>query len=651
MEKIIYTYALAKSLYDQGEDYIDAFWPLTLRVFNINRKRLKLISIRDLIKNDLELNIPLHSLETILNRAEKNGYLVKKHRHHFEITESGLKYINNFKTNKEVERRLNALFIDIKDFIKSKFNLEKEIKEIKISILELITKNINLLIENFSLDKQFIPILKTNNLDLKNYLIEYMEIADREKPDQYKTLKDLVLGSIISTIINSKKPEKIILIIRKKYNNCVFFLDTNIIFSLMNLDEKELNEGANELINLLKSYKCKLKVFTFTIQEICKVLQGYSQKSFLYSKTIRVNSIYYQMKMKGWDKKYLKDFIINIEEKLSNLGLEIELIENVNINNYNPKKQEYLSRMLHYKPEMGRIYQNHDLAAIDKIEELRGGYPIWKVEKAKYFLLTSDKGLNNFNFKEMGHERDGTVGEVILDRILTNILFLENPNANISLKSIIGAHSQGLFIQSSVWEKFSMVLQQLKREGTVSDKKIASLFYHKYIEDVLREIDESEVDKINYQLVISEIEKASKLKGKEEKRKEEEFIKTLDKEVSRKENEIEKKWLEKIAEIKENLRKISKEQSCKEIKIGNIVIKVSLMFAILLFLYLNNWNFSNLTNLTNGYTIISLIFAILLLGTTNIGNYYKNLLEGIRKKRENKIFFKKINEAKLDKIK
>lgn len=651
MEKIIYTYALAKSLYDQGEDYIDAFWPLALRVFNINRKGLKLISIQNLIKNDLELNIPLHSLETILNRAEKNGYLAKKHRHHFEITESGLNYINNFKTNKEVERRLNALFIDIKNFIKSTFNLEKEIKEIKISILELITKNINLLIENFSLDKQFTPIVKTNNLDLKNYLIEYMKIADREKPDHYNSLKDLVLGSIISTIINSKKPEKIMLIIRKKYNDCVFFLDTNIIFSLMNLDEKELSEGANELINLLKSYKCKLKVFTFTIQEICKVLQGYKQKSFLYSETIRVNSIYYQMKIKGWGKKYLKDFIMNIEEKLSNLGLEIELIENVNINNYNPKKREYLSRMLHYKPEMGRIYQNHDLAAIDKIEELRGGYPIWKVEKAKYFLLTSDKGLNNFNFKEMGHERDGTVGEVILDRILTNILWLENPNANISLKSIIGSHSQGLFIQKAVWEKFTNILQQLKREGTVNDNKIASLFYNKYIEDILREIDESEVDKINHQLVISEIEKASKLKVKEEERKEEEFIKTLDKEVSRKENEIEKKWLEKITEIKENLRKISIEQSCKEIKIGNIVIKVSLMFAILLFLYLNNWNFSNLTNLTNGYTIISLIFAILLLGTTNIGNYYKNLLEGIRKKRENKIFFIKINEAKLDKIK
>ncbi|GAI94905.1 unnamed protein product, partial [marine sediment metagenome] len=211
MEKIIYTYALAKSLYDQGEDYIDAFWPLALRVFDIKKKYLSLNSIQDLIKNDLELNIPLYSLEAILNRAEKNGYLTKKHRHHFEITESGLRYINNFKTNREVERKLNALFKDIKDFIKSKFNLEEEIKEIKISILELFNKNLTLLVEYFSLNKESIPVAKTSNSSLENYLIEYIKIADIEKPEQYESLKDLVLGSIISTIINSKTPEKIIL--------------------------------------------------------------------------------------------------------------------------------------------------------------------------------------------------------------------------------------------------------------------------------------------------------------------------------------------------------------------------------------------------------------------------------------------------------
>jgi len=651
MEKLIYTYALAKSLYDQGEDFIDAFWPLTLRVFNINRKSLKLISIQSLVKNDLELNIPLHSLETILNRAEKNGYLAKRHRHHFEITESGLKYINNFKTNKEVERKLNALFKDIKDFIKSKFNLEKEVKDIKISILELFNRNINLLVEYFSLNKEYIPVVKTSNSSLENYLIEYIKSADIEKPEQYESLRDLALGSIISTIINSKKPEKIIFVSPKKYHSCIFYLDTNIIFSLMNLHEKEINEEANELINLLKSYKCKLKVFTFTIQEICKVLQGYNQKSFLYSETVRVNSIYYQMKIKGWDKASLRDFIINIEEKLSNLGLEIELIENTNLNNYIPKKQEYLSQILHYKPEISFFYLNHDLAAIDNIDKLRGGYPIWKIEKIKYFFLTSDKGLVNFNIKKMGHEKDGTVGEVILDRILTNILWLENPNANISLKSVIGAHSQGLFVQRSVWEKFSKILHQLKREGTVSDSKIASLFYRKHIEDVLRDIDESELDKINQNLVISEIEKANKLREKEDKRKEEEYIKTLGLEVSKKEIEMENKWLGKITQIKDNFRKNSKEQSYKEIKICNIAIKISLTFAILLFLYLNKWNFSNLTNLTNSYTILSIISTILLLGTTNIGNYYKNLLEGIRKKRENRIFSNKLNEAKLDEIK
>ena len=278
MEKIIYTYALAKSLYDQGEDFVDAFWPLTLRVFNTNRKYLTLSSIQRLVKEELELNIPLHSLETILNRAEKNKYLVKKHRHHFEINERGLQYINNFKTNREVERKLNALFKDIKVFIKSKFNLEKEINEIKKSILELFSKNINLLVEYFSLNEESIPVVEASNSGLEDCLIEYIKIADIEKPEQYISLKDLALGSVLSTIINSEKSKNLILINPKKYNDCIFYLDTNIIFSLMNLHEKEISEEVNELIDILKSYKCKLKVFSFTIQEICNVLQGYNYK-------------------------------------------------------------------------------------------------------------------------------------------------------------------------------------------------------------------------------------------------------------------------------------------------------------------------------------------------------------------------------------
>jgi len=32
MERLIYTYALIRSLCDQGEDYIDSFWPFVIKV-------------------------------------------------------------------------------------------------------------------------------------------------------------------------------------------------------------------------------------------------------------------------------------------------------------------------------------------------------------------------------------------------------------------------------------------------------------------------------------------------------------------------------------------------------------------------------------------------------------------------------------------
>ena len=32
VNKLIYTYALIRSLYDQGDDYIDSFWPFAIQV-------------------------------------------------------------------------------------------------------------------------------------------------------------------------------------------------------------------------------------------------------------------------------------------------------------------------------------------------------------------------------------------------------------------------------------------------------------------------------------------------------------------------------------------------------------------------------------------------------------------------------------------
>jgi hypothetical protein len=37
MNKLIYTYALIRALYDQGDDYLDSFWPFAVQALDTSK--------------------------------------------------------------------------------------------------------------------------------------------------------------------------------------------------------------------------------------------------------------------------------------------------------------------------------------------------------------------------------------------------------------------------------------------------------------------------------------------------------------------------------------------------------------------------------------------------------------------------------------
>jgi hypothetical protein len=203
---------------------------------------------------------------------------------------------------------------------------------------------------------------------------------------------------------------------------------------------------------------------------------------------------------------------------------QIKLIENTikdsirrKFQTYQPISDELRDIIIKWKPLKVLSSQNHDLAAIEEIKEIRG-HPVRKIEDSKALFLTSDSILSRLNLIDMSHKENGTVNEVILDRLMSCILWLKDPHAKPPIKSIIAAYSRDLFIKRRIWDRFYELLRQLKQEGSVDDENISTLFYHNYIESVLREFDESEVDKNTPEFVLGEIEKSARLKEEEQLR-------------------------------------------------------------------------------------------------------------------------------------
>lgn len=545
--------------------------------------------------------MPLHVLGTILVRAERKNYILKERYEstsviRYRLTEAGLNYTTKLETDKEVDRRINALLDSMRRFFDGK-GISLSLNEIRQLLLYVLRKNIDFLIERMN------PSISSNELapqkfeGYDEYLLEYIKSADQQEPYNYRIFQDMVMGSIISVLLYVEKPEEITITGTKKFSHCQVFLDTNFIFSILDLHMEEFSEPARELFDLLKSYDFDLKVFGFTVDEISRVINFYHRESYRYPTSIRVDTLYSNLKRKGWSKTEAREFIINLEQNLQQRGITIEWGKHINLNKYTPD-EELRDVIKKYKPDQSAFHRNHDLAAIAKINEFRGK-TVRRIEDSKALFLTSDARLSRFNFVELEHKQNGTICETILDRLLANILWLKNPHTAPPLKSIIAAHSRDLFVNRRVWDRFYEVLQELRRQKKIKDDDISTLFWHSYVEDALRSIEETETNKITPQFVLGEIERAGKLKeeavekrmrgiekAKEEemeakiKKKEREFLESLERSISEVESEKDREWLENIQRIKESLREHSETRAARWSIIYNFLLTLLSIMVI-----------------------------------------------------------------------
>jgi len=645
MSKLVYTYALVKSLCDQGEDYLDTFWPFAIKSF-AGDQPLDSGSIQRNLKERFDLEVPIHVLETMLNRAKKRGYIKKKERR-YQLSTRGLEYSDALETDKEVERRINALVEDMTGFFKD-HETPLTPDEIANLLLSVVHANIEPLIQfvNPSVIPSVLYIPKPEGHE--DLLVEYFNTAEERKPQNYATLRDMVLGSVISVMLYAREASDIVQIGTEKFKRCQIFLDTNFVLSVLGLDTPEFNEPARELFRLLKNRGFDLRVFGFTVDEICRVVGGYLTQAHRYPATIGVDTLYSSLKRQGWTRTRVREFIANIESILQEREIGIRWIPDIELDNYTPPDQALRSIMTRYKPDQGLFYQNHDLAAIAITRKLRKR-PVRRIEDSKAFFLSSDGRLSRFNFIEMGHKENGTITEVIQDRLLTSILWLKDPSAELSLKSIIAAYSRDLFIKRRVWDSFYEVLRQLRQEGKVEDDNISMLFYHGYIEDVLRPFDVQQIDQITPDFVLEEIEKAAKLREQAEetriREKEQEFLRQLKEAVSAKEEEKAREWLERIQKVKSSLRESAERKARKD----SFVYASLLTFLATLVALPVIYAICLISKRAGIYDFVAIALPSLV-GSGGLAALWVKIRTGLEIRLVNRLYSQKLREAALDKV-
>jgi len=590
MNSQIYTYSIVKTLYDRGRDYIDCFWPFIVKVLPTSKEALNVEVIQKAIDEKYLLKIPIYSLKIILTRSRKKGYIQSNKSVYF-LTNKGVKYHDKLESEKEVEKRIDAFIKDIENHLISKaYSINKN------DIREIIETFIN---ENLIFFEQYLnPEVGTTNLvegykkNLQSWeevIIDYFQYLEKSKSIHYETLREIICGSIISAMLLSRNLSKA----NQKFSKTLVFFDTNFIFSLLGLHDKIFVRPAIELYELMKSEKkFTFKIFDFTIQEINNVLKGYIAARNQYLPHLRINSIYGNLRLKKWQLSDVREFIANIEERLSRFDIDIEYT-GIKIKTYDYDDSRLREAIARRKPKQNINGQNHDLAAIEMIKKLRSK-PARTIENATAIFLTSDKELTKHSLIDHNHLYDGTIAEVFLDKVFTNVLWLKNPNqlTKLPISSIIAMHSRHLFIDKGIWSQFCESLKNLREKGDIEDKEIALLLYDQNMQDVLRGFSPENAGAIDEDFIFRNLEQVRLTLDDEKERAIQKRVLDFGKELDKHSEEKFEKWLKSIENIKNQFRNDSIRDAKWLINSAAIMITLILLSAAIFVMpYItSNWD-------------------------------------------------------------
>lgn len=481
----IITYSLLAHINNSGTlstGLLDIFIPLVKRALSfLSRDGItkgRSISEIKLKLDDLyKLDFPIPVLRVILTKISKENNQTCNPS--FIIYSDDAFSINEY------------IFLDFEETINSK---EQEINQVELYYIEfckinsLQNENCNSIFEFIEKNKFSISkYLTSNNIDeIKGNFLPEAQFVNyfRSIPNVYNIIKDIYLGSIISTYIEFKTQSS------KRDIELVF--DTNFIIGLLDLNTPESNHTCNKLIEVGKSSGYKLTVLNITIEE-CKKIIYFKSENFNRAglqRKVNPEDIYNACDRRNLNKTDLERLSDNIQMLLEERGITI--IPNTDkYQNIAKYSEEYKHLKTVRNTEFAAL---HDATVHFYVKEKRANVSSKNFEDTKCWFVHNSVTKGEFS----NTLKAGKQSESIKSDDLLNILWLANPGitrtlesrdlADIGLTSLISSTFSDALPRSSIIKELDDNIQKYQtEENPITEKdvlRIATRISHRQLKNI-----------------------------------------------------------------------------------------------------------------------------------------------------------------------
>lgn len=459
------SYAILKVNWEQPErkDYLDNFVLIVAEA--IRHLPDNIISLKDLqtkINSMFGLEIPQNTINSLLKRVKKQGYIKVDHGVYTK-DEYELDKLNFSKIEQSVRQSYESLLGGLVQFVSEKYNESWTANEAENALEEYLQENqVRLLNDIINREISSIEV-KTQYIVAK--FIEHLQILQSSELDFLETI---IKGNLLANSIFLTEPSTY----QRKFSNTMIFLDTSLVIYALGYAGEPRKWPVLELINLLKNYGANLAVFRHSYDEIVGILSACSEvfrrRAFEDSYG---PSIEYFIEH-GYSETDIMMFIRNLETDLANLGLSI-----VDKPDYDDHKNiideeaycQYLKENIYYSKERPLERDKDSIAAIFR---LRKGQTYIYLEECRALFVTSNTGLAystrdyfEFNYKP------GTASLAITDYELTNLVWLKDPtlSPNLPRRRLIATSYAAVQPSDSLWSKYLQTIKGLEEKGELSN--------------------------------------------------------------------------------------------------------------------------------------------------------------------------------------
>ena len=430
-EQLLTTYSFFAALTENCTDIYSAVYvPICKRALSLYAKNKTIGSDQDicnLISSEYGIDVPLLIIRKLIKSVVNDLSRKDKTKFDFQIIENGNNFSFSFKSfsfgdieeSYNVERRKsNALQQAFEIFAKEQGGNINDIP----SFSDFINKNKNK-ISSF-LSGRVNDITDCSEISFMPH-VRFLQYIEQNNDNLYKATKQIFIGSVIASYLESDFDLE-----AKLEKGTSYYLDTQIVLELLDLQRAEDTPPTKELIKLIHETGGNIRLMDITLDEIKTNIQNAIQNYDRNHPTTTINEACVRL---GKNKTWLIALHGNLDNLLqTDYKINIDKVPEYDIERFANTDDATQLKEIWFRKHSAI----HDVVAYLYVREKRKYDSNKKLlQKASYWFVTANRKLCDFNITK---KVNGNTSEIIMPDELTSLLFLQNPKKLSGRVSSIG---------------------------------------------------------------------------------------------------------------------------------------------------------------------------------------------------------------------